>query len=433
MPYEAGSRLPGERASRLGHLDVIRSPLVQKFCESFEQVGTDVAPPLADWESLPGGGAHLPLVFAVDGSLQVIENDLPPHKALAFVKTALFRVDSVALERIDKLMPHPLALRDLMSDAAIYHATVFPLRHVTVPGMSVYHAVRQGIFESVAEDRLDREPLETLKWLAYEKWDGQHKDLPAFQCPHCTSDRASLPYDSEQGPCRDCGNELLLTDMLGFHLEMAPEAAPDRIASAYMMIHETLLLFTGIRHFWENKRERLGDCLFLKDGPLAIRAQYSKLVAPIRRFIEAAKKQGIEVALVGQEKSGAFFDHLTLIGPSAPPGALFLPGHDYIREQVQHRPAAGAPYGFDTNYGAKVFVKLNERHQAVLNIPTGEYQRDPSLGHLVGARRIFATLPSLISSRYEGALFPVELAHNIASLSTYPSAKVLAMFAEAHQ
>ena len=38
----------------------------------------------------------------------------------------------------------------------------------------------------------------------------------------------------------------------------------------------------------------------------------------------------------------------------------------------------------------------------------------------------------LLSSRYEGALFPIELANNIASLSTYPSAKVLAMFAEAH-
>jgi hypothetical protein len=93
---------------------------------------------------------------------------------------------------------------------------------------------------------------------------------------------------------------------------------------------------------------------------------------------------------------------------------------------------AGAPYGKDTNYGAKVFVKLSERHRMVLSIPTGTYQRNPTFGHLIGASRILATLPALLSSQYEGGLFPVELAHNVASLSTYPSAKVLAMFAEAH-
>jgi hypothetical protein len=432
MPYESGTRLPGERASRLGHLDVIKSPLVRKFCESFESVDAPLPGSNANWEPLPPAGKPLSLIFSVDGSLQIIENVVPPYKALGFVKTALFRVDRVALDKIDKTMPHPLALRDLMSGAAIYHATVFPLRHVSVSGMSVYDAIRYAIFESVAEERLDREPLETLKWLAYEKWDGQQKSLPPFRCPSCSSDAATLPYDAEKGACQSCGAELLLTDMLGFHLDMAEESAPDAVASTYMMIHETLLLFTGVRHFWESKRELLGDCLFLKDGPLAIRAQYSKLVAPIRRFLETARGQGVEVCLVGQEKSGAFFDHLSLIGPSAPSPSLFVPGHKYIREEVQNRPVAGAPYGKDTNYGAKVFAKLNDRHQAVLNIPTGEYLQDPELKNLLGASRIFATLPSLVSARYEGALFPIELAHNIASLSTYPSARVLAMFAEAH-
>lgn len=433
MPYEAGQRLPAERASRLGHLDVLKSPLVLKLCESFEdpEIST-LRQPLADWQPLPAGGARLRKVFAVDGSLQVIENELPPHKTLAFVKTALLRVDQVALESIDRHMPHPYALRDLMANSALYHATVLPMRHVRVPGMTVYDAIRQTIFQSVKDASLDGEPMETLKWIAYEKWDGQNKSLPPFECPHCESNTATLPYDSESGPCPSCGKELLLTDMLGFHLEMAEEAAPDVVASAYMLIHETLLLFTGIRYFWEHKREVLFDCLFLKDGPLAIRAQYSKLVAPIRRFLEAARTAGIEVCMVGQEKTGAFVDHLALIGPTAPGGSLFLPGHDYIREEIQHRPVTGAHYGKDTNYGAKVFVKLSERHQMVLSVPPGARWQDPHLSDLIGAPQIFATLPALLSSQHEGALFPIELAHNVASLSTYPSAKVLAMFAEAH-
>lgn len=432
MPYVAGSRLPGEHASKLGHLDILNSPLVKKLCENFEDPSTPTLVSTAQWEKTPTGGGSLPLVFAVDGSLQVIQNELPPHKTLAFVKTALLRIDKPALAAIDQRMPHPYAIRDLLSDAAMYHATVFPLRHVVVPGLNTYDAVRHTIYESLKDASLGGEVFETLKWLAYEKWDGEQKPLPPFECPHCEVSQATLPYDSNTGPCPNCGNELLLTDMLGFHLEMSQDSAPDIVASTYMLIHETLLLFTGVRYFWEHNRDILGDCIFLKDGPLSIRAQYSKLVAPIRRFFQEAINQGVAVCMVGQEKSGAFYDHLELIGQSATSASLFIPSHAYIREEIQHRPVAGAPYGRDTNYGVKVFYKVNDRHQLVLNIPTGNYVQDPAIQNLIGADRIFAALPDLLSSRFEGGLYPIELANNVSSLSTYPSAKVLAMFAEAH-
>ena len=39
----------------------------------------------------------LPIVFGVDGSMQRIESETPPYKTLAFVKTALLRIDRYAL------------------------------------------------------------------------------------------------------------------------------------------------------------------------------------------------------------------------------------------------------------------------------------------------------------------------------------------------
>ena len=66
----------------------------------------------------------------------------------------------------------------------------------------------------------------------------------------------------------------------------------------------------------------------------------------------------------------------------------------------------------------------------VLNIPTGEYIEDPELTNLIGANNIFSTLPTILSNRFEGALLPVELANGIASLSTYPSAHILKIFAD---
>jgi hypothetical protein len=432
MPYNAGERLPGEHASRVGHLEVLKSDLVKKLCESFESTSDSTFLPSLAWEILPSEGTPLPIVFGIDGSLQVIKGDTFPEKALAFVKTALLRIDQYALSQIDKDTPHPFALRDVLAKSALYHSTVFPLRNVIIPGMSTYDAIRQIIFESLKDSSLEGQPMETLKWIVYEKWDGHRKSLPLFQCPHCEKDVATLPYDAEEGICPnpDCKGKLFVTDMLGFHQEMTLDSAPDTVATSYMTIHETLLFFTGIRYYWENQKQLLPTCLFVKDGPLSIRAQYSKLVAPIRRFLAFAKEQGYAVHIIGQEKTGKFADHLQLIGKQAPTGSLFIPSTTYIREQIQHRTSGGAPYGKDTNYGAKVFVKVNEYHQMVLNIPTGNYVEVPTYSDLIGANKIFSTLPKILSNRYEGALLPIELAHSIASLSTYPSAPILKIFAE---
>jgi hypothetical protein len=434
MPYAEGKYLPGERASKLGHLEVLKSLLVQQLVHSFEQESSSVDNPSIGWMPYPQLGKPLDLVFAVDGSIQVIVDELPPHKALAFVKTALLHLDQVALSKIDPETPHPFAIRDLMAKSAVYHATVFPLRHVQIPGMTVYDAVRQTIFESLKDASLDQQPMETLKWLAYEKWSSAHKSLPGFQCPHCDYDQATLPYDAETGKCASCNCDLYLTDFLGFHLEMVEDAASDSVATAYMSIHETLLLFTGIRVFWEMNREILKRCLFIKDGPLQIRAQYSKLVAPIRRFLITAYNQGIPICILGQEKSGAFVEHLDLIGREAPENSIFIPDHTYICEQIQHRPASGAPYGKDTNYGAKVFLTIGDRYRFVLTIPIidnmNSFVMAPQLDGLMGFDRILSTLPKLLSSRHENALMPIELANSIASLSTYPSAQVLKLFTD---
>ncbi len=432
MPYDAGKRLPGERASRLGHLEVLKSNLVNKLCTSFECPADSAPSPALDWEAFPCEGEPLPIVFGIDGSLQVIHADTPPQRDLAFVKTALLRIDQFALSRIDKDTPHPFALRDVLSQSALYHSTVFPLRNVSIPGMNTYDAIRQIIFESLKDSSLEGEPLETLKWLVYEKWDERRKALPPFQCPHCEQDVATLPYDADEGICPNssCRGKLFVTDMLGFHQEMTIDSAPDSIATAYMNVHETLLLFTGIRFFWEGQRQLLATCLFVKDGPLSIRAQYSKLVDPIRRFLVFAKGQGHMVHILGQEKTGKFVDHLQLVGRQAPVRSLFIPSTVYVREQIQHRTSGGDPYGMYTNYGAKVFVKMNDYHRMVLNIPTGAYNREPTLADLIGADRILATLPQILSNRYEGALLPIELAHGVASLSTYPSAPILKIFAE---
>lgn len=174
------------------------------------------------------------------------------------------------------------------------------------------------------------------------------------------------------------------------------------------------------------------NCLLIKDGLLSLRATLAKLAAPIRRFFQYAKNNGDEVAMIGQEKSGAFYEHLQLIGHNAPSNSIFIPDNRYIRNEIQHS-NSNSIYGADTNYGAKIFVKINDYHQMILNIPTGirgEGVENPSINNLTNLKNIITTLNKILSNRYEGALIPIELANGVASLSTYPSAKVLELFSE---
>lgn len=441
MPYQESSRLPAEKASKLGHLEVIQSPLVQKLCQNFNDPTIDNSKNHAPtWQTISATGKELKYIFSSDGSIQFTEQPNPPYKAIAFVKTALFKVDQYAIDKIDKDIPHPLALRDLMKDSALYHATAFPLRNVYIEGKSNYDAIRGIVYESIKDNGLNGSlngaMMDTLKWIAYEKWNPNPKtQLEEFGCPHCKENKATLPFDAEIGNCPNCDKTIFITDLFGFHLSMTEDFAPNQIASDYMSISETMMIFTPIRYYWEHHRTLLNDCLFIKDGPLALRATLAKLSAPIYRFFDYAKSIGIEVTMFGQEKSGAFYDHLQLIGNSAPSNSIFIPDNAYIREDIQHS-SSPSDYGADTNYGAKVFIKMNERHKMVIMVPTGKrgnFVQTPDIKHLIGINNILTTLPRILSNRFEGAILPIELANKIASLSTYPSAKALELFAEANK
>lgn len=432
MPYQAGKHLPGERASKLGHLQVVKSPLVGKLVTAFESDEMPEPSQPAVWQEWAGKADPLPLVFAVDGSHLVVSSAHAPYKEVMFVKTALIKIDAVRLGRIDRHSPNPFELRDLLQDAAVYHSTVFPLKHVCLPHESLYDTVREVAFQSMRDD-LGGTALETLRWLAYEKWTDNKKALPLFECPHCRETKATLAYDTVEGECPNCRKPLYLTDMLGFHQEMAEESASQNVPSSYRSIHETLLLFAGIKYYWEQDRKTLSECLFVKDGPLSLRAQYSKLVVPIRNFLATANVQGVPVHILGQEKTGYFVDHLQMLSTYLPRDnkvQVFVPGTDYVTTEVQRRQSGGAPYGKDTNYGAKLFLAWREHHRMVVSIPTGRFLRDPSFKDLIGADRIFATIPDILGYKHEDSLLPIELANGIASMSTYPSAQILKLFSE---
>lgn len=188
MPYQSGQRLTtGERASKLGHLEVVKSPFVKNLIDQFEYPLPSSEEADEDlWRPFdPEGIEPLTVVIAVDGSLQVVRSDGYPTRSVAFVKTALVRVDRRQLEEIDKEMPHPVQMKALMAESALQASTVLPLRNVSVSGISNYNLVRNIIRDSL---QIESGGLahQTLKWLAYRKWIPEFRSpSPEFRCPHC--------------------------------------------------------------------------------------------------------------------------------------------------------------------------------------------------------------------------------------------------------
>lgn len=444
MPYRSSGRLPNESASKLGHLSIISNEWVQSLIDDFESVAVvDSIGDTSIWQDYDYSEVSpLKYIWAVDGSFVPVKTNPPSGKEVAFVKTALISVDKRKLEKIDKLNPHPLLLQDIMSESALFHSTVLPLKNVKTRLGNNYDAIRNIIYESIKHDE-NGEYFETLKWLSYQKWNKVGCSSPKFDCPHCQNEVEGLPFDTDESKCPICGKQIFLTDMIGFHLDMNEDNAPESIASAYMLILETLMLFTIIRLLWSHTDTSLfSNALFIKDGPLTLRGQYSKLIPNIRHFIEFTKQNDRIIHLIGQEKSGVFYDHLNSISNFVKPKEIGeLPTvapltHQYVRQEVYRLPNLNNPYGKRTNWGEKVYVKIDPNSSLVLNVPTGEYCDDdnfPSLKDIIGINRILATLPSLISRKYEGALFPIELANGVASLSSYPSAKILERFLESRK
>ena len=432
MPYKKSNRLSGEKASKFGHLEVINSGLVNRILDDFETPRSSMEDiPDINWKELEVSDDILQTVFCVDGSLQTISNGMP-KKELTFVKTALLTLDQRALNKIDPDFPHPFRLKKIMEESALYHATIIPHKNINLPELNSYDTVRKIIYESFMDESLNSEPMETLKWLAYEKWeDDKSIRSLSFECPHCEEKINGLEHNKSKDDCPHCKEEVYITDMLGFHLDMQDDSVPTTVATSYMLIHETMLLFTAIRFFWESKKYiTLKNTLFLKDGPLALHSQYSKLVPRIRNFIIHAQKKEVPIYIAGQEKTGRFVDYLEMLVLKSPEKlSYFIPNNDFIDKEIRERPNRQNPYGSRVNYGNKLFVCNDKFHHIVLSIPTGDYMDTNNIDDLIGAKKIINTVNKLISHKHENALLPIQLANGIASLSTYPSAQVLKLFA----
>ena len=131
-----------------------------------------------------------------------------------------------------------------------------------------------------------------------------------------------------------CGHRHTLSDYLGIGTSGPEDWSREDSASALRDALETLTLFHFIRKYHQED-EAMSETLFVKDGPLLLRAALSRLVVPIRDFIVHMKGNGHPLRLVGVEKTGNFAGFLEEYSMAIlEPGDFFLPTVRFVVEEI---------------------------------------------------------------------------------------------------
>ena len=428
MAYAKGG-YPVEAASKIGHLKIVGNQTVRRLIESFEAFD-------ATGPSLIAKNVHtidlavstdLHHVVTVDGGQSLVPNQLRREKTVAFIQVAacLLRLADLERMRADPMMD-PRETGRMLQGKTWTNAAVLPLSGVRVAGQSVRATIRETVHHTLVTAGLN----DTLRYLVSHEWDPAYKmpsdGSPRFDCWSCDGE-ILIPKSTINFTCPHCGDQHRLADYLGIGHESPDDWSREDSATALRDSMETLTLFHLIRGYID-KPEAFGRILFIKDGPLLLRAALSRLVEPIRSFIEHLKAKGLKFNLVGIEKNGDLVAHIDEFQQQLPnPGDSFIPSVRYLIEEVAGK-AFPTNYRNRVAYGAKALARIGPDHLLALNIPTGDFLLDPKPTDLIEYETILRALAGLISYRYPNALVPLVLANAAASISQRPSGPILQQF-----
>jgi hypothetical protein len=235
------------------------------------------------------------------------------------------------MQDLDYMRSHPmLDPRELarLTPDPWYHPIVLPLAGVRLPRMNIKETIRNLIDAALTQTGL----YETFKFLVYREWRGTY-DIPEDKQPHMTcwqcNEEFFLPRHAMSINCPACSHEHRLADYLRIGADSADDWTKEEAASNLRDVMETLTLFHFLRVF--RGQRSMASTLFIKDGPLLLRAQLSRLVEPIRDFIVYTRDQGWPLYLVGIEKTGDLADFLEEYKHHLPdPGDFFLPSVRFL-------------------------------------------------------------------------------------------------------
>lgn len=440
-------RKPMEFASKTGHSNIIRHPLVQDFLQSCN-IPQPADPELVRLHTIPVEFLkenHIQLIIAIDGGFtEVSVQERFPSSSYTFYHFGGLLFTTSDLQSLhDKPFIDPEdmeKLRNIQRFPFVLPTKNLCENHCT----SLIESVRWCIFTFFTKSHDGEKPfIQALRWLLFQEYNPTVPDRTWIlaSCPSCQEPRIRISANTpNQFLCHQCQKAIYLTDVFRLHEAVDNEQGAGGILSYLMAVLEQILLIHLIKTVWEIKRSMLSEILFVKDGPLAFFGQTANIHDPMRKllnYISACPQTNApdvthHLNLVGVEKSGAFVEHADAIRDSIPPGQALILNNEYIYRYIT--PGAGdptEPFGKTSYYGSKVIFKAFDGNIYVLTLPTSEPLLAPTIHHFRNFHGILEMIAKLKCHMYDNALVPVALVNKLVSLSDHPSRKILGAFAKA--
>jgi hypothetical protein len=438
MPYwQVRGRKPFERASKIAHSEIIKTPLVQEFVEG----ATLPSPPSkksirTKIQTLPAASSTIKTVIAIDGGFnETYVREEFPSASIAFLTFGPLMLDLADLAVLDEtpfIGPDDMAQLKRLERFSL----VVPTRAVRAPGAKTFrHGVRKSI-----HDFLEKYPElhSALQWLLFEGWheasERQKRQIPRCPNPHCFREEITFRWDDPvEKPCPECKEPVYLSDALRLYEEIHEDTGASGILGYLLTALEQVVLVHIIRWAWDRKPDLLREILLVKDGPLAFFGQTAPLHAPMRNLMTFLAQEGGKkplINLIGVEKTGPAVEHAMLIEDQLEPEEFLLLDNEYIYKHVTPGDPVTQIFGTNTYYGAKIIFKGPANDTYVGTVPTGLHKPKPKFDELYNGADVLRTTSKLRCSMYDNALVPVALANRLVSLADVPSTEILKKFAQ---
>jgi hypothetical protein len=442
MSYSAGRR-PMEGASKTSHRHLIQDKTVQQYLTKVAprvkpenvQLPADMlfdyqecqANPIKSFMAFDGGYQEITvepghpsatLCFFQFGALYFKRDDLDSLKQTAFIDPD----DMARLRRMERLkLTLPLRNYILSTESSITHSIRRTLQ-------DFFAAPREGDAKSM---------LDTLRWFIFRQYLPVAQQLTSYtisQCPHCQNQveliANQLHATDFAMPCSECGQELLLIDVLRLHEAIDDEIGAGGIMGYVTTAVEQLILVHFIRIILSNGPALFKELFFFKDGPLGFFGQTANMHKPMLALVSFVQQQHT-LYLVGLEKSGAFVEHAKEIAHLLKPGQALLLGNEYIYKYITPGKANNTlPYAYTSYYGQKLIFKTPEEAVYVVTVPVAALAIKPQADSIKNLQLLLTNVAKLRCDMYDNAIVPIALANKLVSLSNRPSARLLQRFAQ---
>ncbi|MEY2484186.1 MAG: hypothetical protein QOK24_2714 [Verrucomicrobiota bacterium] len=402
---------------------------------------------LIDSASLGEDGPRPELVVAIDGShVEVPVRNGFPGAEVSYVTCAAVILDMKRLRHADENRPiDPLEFKKTENAGCIDAA--LPSTNMIKDGCgNASESFREAFFDLLG--RKDFTLGETTLKDTYQAIMGSPPQ-GRIKCPSQSETGCDQFYryapEVSKCPCL-LETKLFSTDWLRVHEGFGP-ANNGAVFGEVIQVIERLMIVHFLRYL-ESTRQLsvLARCGLMVDGPLAMFGHPAelkdKIEAEIRRINAAAAgfTRGLDILVLGIEKTGAFVDHFTQLDMNRsgsagriPRGTAILLDDAYIKKHIVPSDSK-KQYGRDTYFGRKFFYKTKRGHLVVANLPfLADAHKNlktalPSqFPRLATATRL---LDEVSSSRYPNAMMPLVSAHAEAAIPLNLGVKVLKQLAQ---